>query len=136
MSDKWRVLIAEDDPDWQELAGENLSKTKDYEITFAGSLFEVDTLLRQERTFDIALVDLGLGGYKNFNMQGGKDAAIRLQQQTDAKVGLFSAITNQEARQIARELGVPLFDKTKYDGFDNMLKETLHWNLNVHREHE
>ena len=111
------------------------SLQRDYKVYEASNPKEAFEIIKSVN-LDIALVDLGLGGYKNFNMQGGKDAAIRLQQQTDAKVGLFSAITNQEARQIARELGVPLFDKTKYDGFDNMLKETLHWNLNVHREHE
>ena len=47
------------------------------------------------------------------------------------KVGLFSAITNQEARQIAKRIRVPLFDKTKYDG-----NGKSYWNLNVHREHE
>lgn len=125
MSDKWRVLYAEDDEDWQVLAREALSK--EYEVTFASSLAEVDRLLREQKTFDVALIDLGLGGYINFSMQGGRDAAIRLQQQTDAKVGLFSAMPNDEAKRIARELGVPLFDKTNYDGFCQMVNDTLYY---------
>ena len=68
MSDKWRVLYAEDDEDWQMLAREAFSKSKEYEVTFAKSVAEVDALLREQKTFDIALVDLGLGGYERFSM--------------------------------------------------------------------
>lgn len=125
MPDKWRVLIAEDDDDWLLLAKDQLSENE-YSVTVARSTAEVDTLIRQKREFDIAIVDLGLGGYRNFNMQSGLDVAALLIKETGAKVGLYSAITNEEAKRKARELGVPLFNKAEIHGFDNMVNETLY----------
>lgn len=126
MKDKWKILIAEDESDWCDVALRHLTKDGNWEPTVVKSLNEAKKIINEGRNFDVALIDLGLGGGFRFDPKSGEELA-ELLKENGAKVGLFSGLTAEVSRAIARRLGAPLFDKSKIHNFVELANQTLYW---------
>jgi RNA polymerase sigma factor (sigma-70 family) len=68
MEKKFRALVVEDDPSWQQILGEILADM-DLEVDYAGSRQEAEEKLRQQ-PHRLAFLDLSLGGTDHHNQDG------------------------------------------------------------------
>ena len=125
MNDRWKILIAEDNLDRCDYAASRLKKDGNWEPTVARSLSEAKRIIDEGRTFDVALVDLGLGGGLKFDPKSGEELA-ELLIQCGTKVGLLSGSTAKVSLEIAHRLKVPFFDKIEIDDYVVVAKEILY----------
>ena len=127
--DKYRILYVDDDPEWSRHAKEAINKTSDWEITTAGSISDVTQLIREERGFEVAIVDLGIGGGSlRWDPKSGEEIARRLSER-GVKIGLLSAQDSEVSRKIAKDLNAPLFDKGHINSFLEVATKTLNYGL-------
>lgn len=131
MSDKWRVLLADHDKSWRELARDELGDT--YEVIEAETIDKAHELLQQGRAFDVAIVHLGLLGTA---LAVSVPELVRLLKEGGTQVGLYTAITLNQAKNTAEELNVPIFNKGRIDSFSEMVESTLLWGHKARREQE
>lgn len=147
MESKYRLLLVED--------GHLLAKSlmglcekqikDDWETTLTRSIRETEELIDQGRSFDAALIDLGIGiivgGIRRMGvmpMRGfisGEELAQFLQK-SGTKVGFVSTMDVPESRQIASRLGVPFYTKHELSNIGEVVKQVLFWDQGVKQEQE
>jgi len=100
---RYRVLLVEDDPSWQQILGE-IIVDMELEVDFASSSQEVLPIIRQQ-SHKVAILDLSLGGTDHRNQDGLEVAEIvRRHDPTCAIIFLTGFATVELAVKVMRDL--------------------------------
>ena len=110
MNERYRMLHVEDDKDWQDEIKRHLQDR--CQITSCSSIGEVLILLKQERVFDIAVVDLTIDRFgDDWEIKTPEDLILHLKSQGIGVV-VFSGVYDKAKPRIESTLGVKIIDKS------------------------